>query len=66
MPSVTFSGKGETIMGLPIILAAGLALTGWSGMASADPGKDESGQGAKKDTPAMTMMAGDVAVTVRR
>ena len=34
-------------MRLPIILAVAMALTGWSSMASADPGKDESGKGRK-------------------
>ena len=34
-------------MRFPIILAVGLAFAGWSGLASADPGKDESGKGRR-------------------
>jgi hypothetical protein len=34
-------------MRFPIVLAVGFTLAGWSGLALADPGKDESGKGRR-------------------
>jgi hypothetical protein len=41
------AGAGGTAMRLSIILAVGAVLLGSSGMALADPGKDESGKGRR-------------------